>query len=193
MALLLPLLGAPLLTARAYRAAEDWQRGQIALDNGAITVGRADRETLKAVEAANQLLRALELVHHGLHACARVPQTAAVCRPKDLAMEAKIVATHTLAGQAAQVSWSAALPRALAEMGRLKVMPKNIRRGARAPIESHRCPLCRLSNRWDVLDGDRLVTAFALSKPRPLFSGVRAVREGKSWQYELLAEEGGTR
>src|SRR5688500_15327370 len=90
----LPLLFSPLLTYRIYDKALSWERTQIAVDNAAIVIGKKDKELFNYLIASNRILHALEMAHHPLHFCARVPLTTAFCISEDLVLEAQITAMH---------------------------------------------------------------------------------------------------
>lgn len=136
----------PLQTRQMFEALYQVHRTQIALDNGAIRLGRGERAYRKWVQRVNRKLEALELLHHGVHACARVPQTMAKCRPLDLALERKLK-TLVLSGKAQLRSrWWGVAGRVRGEVKRLGVVAQ-LRRPMRPPHRFGPCPTCHMKVR----------------------------------------------
>ena len=142
MALWVPLTFSPVYTGRVFRQLYLQERALVALDNGAIRLGQADRRLFRDLEKALQALRALELVHHPLHACALVPVTALKCKPLDLAVEAQLrLAVKAIAVMAKRWGTHEALARSEAVPFRETL---KVTRRSRLPLEFRRCPVCHL-------------------------------------------------
>lgn len=180
------LLLAPLESLRLFRRTAEWQKAQVALDNAAIELGKRDRDLFRYVASANQVLAGLELLHHPLHLCARVPKTAPVCGPKDLALEAKIQTVRLETYRAASLSWTGNGVRALSQLGTYRVSAS---RTGRVPLRSVVCALCRRAVLWEVERPAATLSVFRARHPRVLESGVRLVGESlvkpSTWHFRL--------
>lgn len=178
----------PLWTQSAFRQLWDYESRQIRLDNAAIVLGQKDRALFRALSHQVQALRALEQVHHGVHACARSGTPAAAqCAVQDRALEQQVVvlagAIEAQAGQGwAYNAHGAALPGV------------ELLRPLSPPLERHRCAVCGLATRFQTRVGERSRrSAFRWSGPERIEVRVAVSLEGDrfepaAWDYRLEAE-----
>lgn len=182
---------APVLNFEIYQQAWIWESRQISLDNAAILWGRADRDAMQFLKASNHAVRGMEAVHHLWHACARVPNSALECLPKDLAIEKQLAAIHESARATANLLWqkgSTEATRALVgiSLGRLF-------RLSEPPIHEEICPLCGGAYLWEADHDLKESRVESASKPH-LSAGSRlqgtSLLKGESWNYLLTKGNG---
>jgi hypothetical protein len=181
--LLLPLLLAPVSTARLEAEALAEERRQIGFDNAAIVLGQSIRATLRALDGAERMLHALEVGHHALHACALAKPA---CRAADLAVERTIRALHQAAESAFRRGVAMAPAAAQVELRRGRADGRIA--PARFSLARTHCELCRLPIGWRV----RSIPAEVAEPARPGRTRpgrtriVRWEREGSTWDYRVF-------
>lgn len=184
--LLILFLAVPLWNFEIYRKAWLWEANQIAADNAAIRWGKSDRQVLRYLEASNRLIRALELVHHPLHLCARVPVTAAECAPEDEAAEFELRALHRAAGEAARALWTRGTLSGLAAIPRDRVAIRSYSRSEVPPIGEKRCRLCGGAYYWEVDSHHAgMESAVFLNTVPAVAARSRLVEDDGGWNYLL--------
>ena len=162
---LVPLLGSLVATHAIFLAAESWPSRQIAVDNEAIELGRADARALQAVEEGNRALEAQDALHHALHACG--PK----CKPLDLAAEAKLLIQHRAIAARAAASW--------------KLTPAGWNRPPAPPLSPRVCPVCGLPMGWRITP---LAYGTKVSDRPRIEVGVKVRKLGAQWRYRLEAD-----
>ena len=155
---LLAVMAVPLLSSLGilharFAELEKRQRGLIALDNAAIVFGQAEREALNVLARAARRLRQLDLAHHPLHVCARVPATRLACEAPDRVQEALMQGVYTQARAHAVWVWQAATARVLAQIGKSGVRVRWSRR-ALPGVRETRCGVCGRVNGWERMPGE---------------------------------------
>ncbi len=183
--MLIPILLGPLHSHLIYAQVFSREQTRIALDNGAILVGEADRAWLGWLEKENAALKAWDAAHHPWHLCklSPVPQQAAVCLSADRFWEGAILARHARARAEVQLRWFGAGARARWELGRLSVKNGLVGRAITPALRAKRCPVCQGPVGWEV-------TKFPST---PFFGGrhplqnarVTLLQTGKGFQYEI--------
>jgi len=186
--LLIFLLSVPLWNFEIYRKAWQWEARQIAADNAVIRWGKADRQMARYLESSNKMVRALELIHHPLHLCAKVPATMPECLPKDEGIELELKQMHEAAGRAARWLWR----RGTAE-GREAVLNEKILRLVRSdepPIQEEACHVCGGHYFWRIdTSHPGMMSSLSLRTPQRLRAAVELVRDRGEWNYQVHAGE----
>jgi len=185
--LLVPTLGALAYSAAVYRDLHRIEGAQIAVDNAAIALGRADRALARRVERANALLSKWELSHHPAHVCARVPSEAQPeCKAIDLAIETRMRVLVAAVSADLAASWRAHLARARVELGRGGFAGLVVGRPEAAPFTTRICPVCREIVRWSAPPGHQTLGTLSLAVSGTRRTAVVLGRERvSSWSYRL--------
>jgi hypothetical protein len=186
-ALLGPLLLSPLWSQHVFHETYRLERAQIAVDNAGIVLGSADRQLFNRLVAANRMVRVLEAAHHPLHLCARVPQSAAACLDKDLALELELRSLQSSITEAARVAWVASLQRALSRIRLEGSRPLPPRRPS-FPVREVLCPVCQMKAGWEVAQ-PAVHSTLGAHASLPTGVGVRLVGRSLAtgnWNYRLL-------
>jgi len=180
----------PVWNYALFRKAYQLERAQIAADNVAIVWGKSDRATFKFIEASNRILSGMEMVHHVLHACALLPQTAEECIPKDLKMEDEMRVLHEQAGSAARMLWRKGTLQGLGAAAALRVAVGKAHRSEGPPLREKTCPLCWQKVYWEF---DRSLPGWSSTVEIPstqrIRAGTRIVETGTGWNYALHSGE----
>lgn len=176
-----------------YLDSYDWRHSQVGIDNLAIEIGKEDSDILEMLRIKNMVLTAAEKIHHVLHACARIPWTAAGCVAPDEAAEASIRVLVRTTKIAATTRWLTNGTRTtlkLSEIGKGGVL----RRMQTVPFDTSMCPICHLESGFRLTQSSIRHHLSTFEKQRYLQVGVKIV--GKSltqkerWNYKLnLGEE----
>lgn len=160
-----------------FRDAILWRENQIHLDNNAIDMGQRDRAIFRKIHKVNERLKVLDLQHHVIHACARIPATASGCIAKDRVLEFQIRTLLLAAEKQAYIEWALNKPE-------LKIIakrePLNLRR--------KRCPICFGEVALEPMNGTPTTHLFLKNAPRDLQSGYQ-VRFGKEASYRWISME----
>src|SRR5689334_1639388 len=83
-----PLFLLPLSTHHIYEQVYDRERAAIAVDNGAILMGREFRSLLNRWRWVETQVKRWEVIHHPVHLCASIPSPIQpACEAKDRALE----------------------------------------------------------------------------------------------------------
>jgi len=151
---LCPLFLIPLWTHHLFQRVYSLEKSFIALDNGAIILGRRDRENFNLIEKANMFMANLEKLHHPVHAAVASGVATPAVIAQDKLLEALILATHKKSLVSAQLLWTKSFlesTRAIQKMD--ETIESKVRR-MKVPVVSKTCPVCFLSNRVDVISSE---------------------------------------
>ncbi len=181
--MLIPILMGPFHSHRTYSQVFNHERVRIAVDNGAILVGDADRGWLSWLDGENAALLAWYRAHHPWHLCkfSPLPQQAATCLAADRFWEGAILARHSRARAEVQLRWTAASLRARRELARLSADHGSVQRAVTPPLRPKRCPVCQGPLGWEVTPLPSTHIAGGRS-PRQT-ERVSLLRTGKGFQY----------
>lgn len=190
LAILIPLSLAPAMTWKIFCDVARQERSQIAVDNAAIVLGRADRDLFMDLSASNRILKQLDRIHHPLHVCARAASPGAMCVGHDLAIEREIMLMHQTIGKTAEARWRSNLRVALMELEKLKIPLVSVSRKT-FPVHPKRCPVCGLNSAWEINVEQRpFVTHFSAGSPACLavvrLEGI-CLTDNSRWNYRLEA------
>jgi hypothetical protein len=185
--LCVPLLLSPVWTHEIFQAVFKWEHAQIAADNGAIALGRADRKLFNYLRATNRVMKAMEVIHHAAHLCG------APCLAKDRLLETEIRLFHHTVGKTAAALWRTNAALAAYEVSRRGEALTRFSRKPHPPWASQTCPFCGLSTYWEIEPHALPVSAvLRVRHPAGLYAGVRmtgeTLRSGPEWDYELTLE-----
>ncbi len=186
IAMLIPILLGPMQSHRLYARIFEKERTRIALDNGAVVVGEADRGWLEWLASENAALRAWDAAHHPWHLCklSLLPQQAATCLAADRLWEGAILTRHARVRAEIQLRWSLASARARTELSRLAVQEPGLSRAAMPELRPRRCGVCQGPLGWEVV---RLPSTRVWGGRSPRQEAlVRLSRWGRGFQYEIL-------
>lgn len=185
IAMMIPILMGPFHSHRTYARVFERERTRIAIDNGAILVGEADRGWLTWLERENAQLQAWDAAHHPSHFCkfSPVPPTAAACLSADKFWEAAILARHARARAEVQLRWSLASARARRELTRLAVNNGIVGRATVPALRAKRCPICQGTLGWEVTRMPS--TPIAGGRNPHQNARVTLLRNGTGFQYEI--------
>lgn len=180
-----------------YDDGRDWSRTQIKLDNLAMEVGEEDSSILDMLRIKNALLKAAELAHHPLHACAQSPwpPTAAACAGPDKIAEAGIRMLVQSAEMEAKMRWMKNGAQAWTTLRGIGTYGGIIKRRTSVPAETETCSYCQLKNRFRLTEKNVHHHLSTLEKQRPLQVGVGLVGDSltqtKKWNFKLDPGEKG--
>ena len=184
-AIALPLCLAPWATHRLYEQTARYKTASIAVDNAGIVLGRAGRGVLEKWRRTSSRLEAAEIVHHGLHLCARAPgPQAAACAAADKSWEAAWEARLLLVEAESVSLWLAALASAHAEGARLGVGLELSGYPMLPPVKREVCAVCggRFRIRFlDVPASEWTSTSYSIG------TRVEWGQENGQWNYRMEA------
>ncbi len=157
MSLFFPLLAGALIgclaidTESAYRILYERKSCQIATDNALIHLGQLDQRLLQQFIDEQQRIEQMHLAHHAVHACARVPATAAKCLPVDRKIESALWQLHTELGLRAEAQWTGNQRQASSQFARLGISSGRWERAPVLPVREKHCRICSAKRGWEIL------------------------------------------
>jgi hypothetical protein len=165
------------------------EKSFIALDNGAIILGRRDRENFNLIEKINTFMANLEKLHHPVHALVVSGVATPALIAQDKLLESLILVNHKSSLVSAQVLWTKSLlesTRAIQKMD--EAIESRVRRMT-VPVVSKICPICYLSNRVDIVASEAVSYLQVKNKIRKVDILVEPfVRKNlgrKEWEYKF--------
>jgi hypothetical protein len=157
MSLFFPLLAGALIgclaieTESAYRVLYERKSCQIATDNALIHLGQLDRRLWQRFIEQQQRIEQMHHAHHAVHACARVPATAAKCLPVDRKIESALWHLHAELRLRAEAQWIGNQRQANSQFARLGVSSGRWERAPALPVSEKRCRICSAKKGWEIL------------------------------------------
>mgnify|MGYP000378815929 CR=1 FL=1 len=157
MSLFFPLLTGALIgclaidTENAYRILYERKSCQIATDNALIHVGRLDRRLWQRFIDEQNRIEQVHDTHHAVHACARVPATAAKCFPLDRKIESVLGQMHWRLKVSVNQQWLSNQKLANGQFARLGISSGRWERARTAPLREKGCRFCSAKRGWEVL------------------------------------------
>jgi hypothetical protein len=189
IAALIPLFLSPFWTDHLFRRLHRREQVHIAVDNAGIRLGKNDRDLFNHLKASNKLMLAMDLVHDGLHAAARVPLAGATAVAEDLAMETTMAIMHQTAFAVAQAEWLAGSGKVLGALAQQETALLRLDRNLSVPIKGHRCKFCYQEVAWEVSQSEVSSTIEGMAEsPRPVVKvslAGKSLLRGEKWDYRL--------
>ena len=135
----------PLLMQGGYVGLYQYERKLIAIDNANILIGRRERELFNWLTRANQRLKAADLAHDPIHACAHSPAYLFCGGEMDEPMEEALKAASSIIEQVAKARWLLIELEARKELQKWGVMSAHLERIRSIPVDKERCKFCWLN------------------------------------------------
>ena len=145
-----PLMILPTMTHHLFEQVYEYEKTVIALDNGAIVLGRNDRSTFNYIEKTNLWLGRLEKIHHPVHAAVVAGWASAEVIATDQALELLMSKTLATALVSAQLLWRNSLETSIKEINKLSNLVRVGERNLLVPIKKKICSFCAMSNQLEI-------------------------------------------
>jgi len=181
---LIPVLGGMVAIGKVAADLYERESVEIAQDNYAILIGRADRKLLNWMEAQNLDLKRLHSRHHPLHLCAQNPEpkTSAACKVLDRAVELQMRKVYLELKLKASVDWIRNKNSAKHEMQRWGFKIKD-NRPLLPPFKTFGCGQCAFPLKHELFRPLSFWVASDLSFVEKVH--VNLDRHQNAWQYQI--------